>query len=116
MQVKTILKSLLLSYSLTGVCLLLLSYLLFQFDLEKKYLALGITVTYVFSCLAGGVFAGKMLKIKRYLWGMLAGFCYFLLLLLVSYFAAGKWDLTLNHTITIFCMCLGGGTLGGMLS
>ena len=34
----------------------------------------------------------------------------------VSFIVSRSWDMSVQHMITTFCMCLGGGTLGGMLS
>ncbi|MDO4338158.1 MAG: TIGR04086 family membrane protein [Eubacteriales bacterium] len=116
MKVKAVLKSLLFSYAVTGLLLLLLAFLLFQFDLGETPVTAGIIVIYVISCLLGGFMAGKIVRKDKYLWGVLVGFCYFLLLLAVSFGVQGKWDMTLWHGVTTFFMCLGGGTLGGMLS
>ena len=55
MRVKTVLWSLLLSYGLTGLFLLLLAFLLFQFELGEGAAAAGIVFIYVVSCLAGGL-------------------------------------------------------------
>lgn len=116
MKVKTVLKSLLAAYALTGAFLFLLAFLLFQFDLGEGPIAAGIVAVYVISCLAGGFIAGKIMRKDKYLWGILVGLCYFLLLLLVSFTVQGKWDMTVQHLVTTFFMCLGGGALGGMLS
>lgn len=116
MKIKAILKSLLFSYAVTGVFLLLLAFLLFQFDLGEKPVAAGILVVYVLSCLLGGFMAGKIMRKDRYLWGVLTGLFYYLLLITVSFVVKGKWDMSLIHAVTTFFLCLGGGTLGGMLS
>lgn len=116
MKVKAVLKSLLFSYAMTGLLLLLLAFLLFQFDLGEAPVTAGIIVIYVISCLLGGFMAGKIVRKDKYLWGVLVGLCYFLLLLAVSFGVQGKWDMTIQHAATTFFMCLGGGALGGMLS
>lgn len=116
MKVRAILKSLLFSYALTGAFLLLLAFLLFQFDLGEKPVEAGILGVYVLSCLLGGFMAGKILRKDRYLWGFLLGLAYYFLLLAVSFAVRGKWDMSLTHAITTCLMCLGGGALGGMLS
>ena len=59
MKTKTVLRSLFLAYGLTGVCLLLLAFLVFQFDLGLAPVSAGIVAVYVISCLAGGFMAGK---------------------------------------------------------
>ena len=112
MRVKTVLWSLLLSYGLTGLFLLLLAFLLFQFELGEGAAAAGIG----FICLAGGFAAGRIMRKNRYLWGIVTGLSYYVLLLLVSFLAQGKWDMTFIHAVTTFFMCLGGGAIGGMLS
>mgnify|MGYP000886857846 CR=1 FL=1 len=68
MRVKTVLWSLLLSYGLTGLFLLLLAFLLFQFELGEGAAAAGIVFIYVVSCLAGGFAAGRIMRKNRYLW------------------------------------------------
>lgn len=116
MRVKAILKSLLFAYAVTGIFLLLLAFLLFQFNLGEGPVTAGIIVVYVVSCLLGGFMAGKIVRKDRYLWGVLVGLCYYLLLLFVSFAVQGKWDMSLSHALTTFFMCIGGGALGGILS
>lgn len=116
MKMKAILKSLLFSYAVTGVFLLFLAFLLFQFDLGEKPVSAGIVAVYILSCLLGGFMAGKILRKDKYLWGILVGVFYYLLLVTVSFVVKGKWDMSLMHALTTFFLCLGGGALGGMLS
>ena len=116
MKVRAILRSLLFSYAVTGIFLLLLAFLLFQFDLGEKPVSAGIVAVYILSCLLGGVMAGKLIRKDKYLWGILVGVFYYLLLITVSFAVKGKWDMSLMHAVTTFFMCLGGGALGGMLS
>ena len=116
MKIKAILRSLFLAYLLSGACLLLLALLVFKLDIGKGTATAGILVIYVLACLAGGFFAGKLIRKDKYRWGFLVGLCYFLLLAAVSFGVQRKWDMSFQHLITTFFMCLGGGTLGGMLS
>ena len=116
MKVRAILRSLLFSYAVTGIFLLFLAFLLFWFDLGEKPVSAGIVAVYILSCLLGGFLAGKFIRKDKYLWGFLAGLFYYLLLITVSFVVKGKWDMSLLHAVTTFLMCIGGGTLGGMLS
>ena len=116
MKTKTVLRSLFLAYGLTGVCLLLLAFLAFQFDLGLAPVSAGIVAVYVISCLAGGFMAGKIMRKDKCFWGILVGLAYFILLVLVSFAAEGKWDMSFQHLLTTFCMCLGGGALGPLFS
>lgn len=116
MQIKTILRSLLLAYALSGICLLLLALMVFKLDIGQGIVTVGILVIYVVSCLAGGFLSGKLMRQNKYKWGFLVGLCYFVLLMIVSFVVQRRWDMSAQHAITTFFMCLGGGTLGGMLS
>ena len=93
-------KSLLASYIVTGILLLVLTFV-------------GI---YVVSTLIGGMIIGKLTKSKRYLWGMVLGIVYFVLLLLIT---LGVYR-TLNgdsvSIVTSLILCAGGGMTGGMIS
>lgn len=116
MKIKNILKSLLVAYGLTGIFLLILSFLVFRLDLGAAPVAAGIVAVYVVSCLAGGFMAGRLIRRDKYLWGLFVGLAYFLLLVFASFMAQRRWDMSFSHLITTFCMCLGGGALGGMLA
>lgn len=116
MKIKAVLRSLFLAYALTGICLLLLAFLVFQMDIGTGPVTVGIIVIYVISCMAGGFLAGKITRREKYRWGALVGLSYFILLGTVSFIVSGSWDMSPGHMIITLCMCLGGGTLGGMLS
>ena len=58
MKGKAILRSLLLAYGVTGLFLLILAFLLFQFEFGGGTAAVGIIIIYVVSCLVGGFMAG----------------------------------------------------------
>lgn len=52
-------KALLLSYAITGILLLGLAFLLYKLGLGESQVNLGIMVTYIISCLAGGFYMGR---------------------------------------------------------
>ncbi|NLG04572.1 MAG: TIGR04086 family membrane protein [Clostridia bacterium] len=111
-----LLKALLVSYLITGILLLILAFLLYQFDLTEEIISIGIIVIYSLTTFIGGFYIGRKKKNKKFLWGLIFGGCYFLLLMIVS--------LALNHgmpaetdrlfTTSVICIC--GGTFGGMLA
>ena len=111
-----ILRSLLCSYIVTGIFLLLLTLLLYKMNLDEKKVALGITLVYVTSSLAGGFVSGKMAKVKKYLWGLVTGVTYFLLLFIISFVLYRSVQDNGIHIATTFLLCAGSGMLGGMLS
>lgn len=111
-----LLKSLLFSYILTGVLLALLAFALYRFGLGERTVSIAIIVIYVLATLLGGFAAGKRMKSRRFLWGLLMGGAYFLILAVMS-FAVGKGDMQVGSSFfATLALCAGGGMLGGMLS
>ena len=111
-----LLKTLLFSYILTGILLAVLAFLLYRLRLGEQAVAIAIIVIYVAATLFGGFVAGKRLKSRKFLWGLLVGAAYFVVLTLIS-LAAGKGAIQLGNTfVTTLVLCAGGGMLGGMLS
>ena len=109
-------KLLLASYIVTGILLLVLTFFMYKFELNEKIVSAAIVGIYVVSTLIGGVIIGKLTKSKRYLWGMVLGILYFVLLLLIT---LGVYR-TLNgdsvSIVTSLILCAGGGMTGGMIS
>lgn len=116
MKAKAVLKALLCSYTLTGVLLLILAFLLFKMDLSEKMVSMGIVLIYILSCFLGGLLLGKKMKKQKYVWGLLLGVGYFVLLIGVSCLVERGFPMNLGHLITTLIMCVGGGSLGGMIS
>ena len=108
-------KALLLSYAITGILLLGLAFLLYKLGLGESQVNLGIMVTYIISCLAGGFYMGRKGKNRRFLWGMGLGLGYTALLWAVTYLTEHSGG-DLKETILMFFICILGGALGGMLS
>ena len=109
-------KSLLASYIVTGILLLVLTFFMYKFELNEKIVSAAIVGIYVVSTLIGGMIIGKLTKSKRYLWGMVLGIIYFVLLLLIT---LGVYR-TLNgdsvSIVTSLILCAGGRMTGGMIS
>lgn len=114
-KLKQMILFLIVSYLLTGILLLLLAYLLYQFRISDKVLAAGITLTYILSTFFTGLLAGKTKGRKKYLWGLCLGGCYFAVLLLVSFILKkNPGQLSANLPLTMV-LCMASGMLGGML-
>ena len=110
------LKALLCAYVVTGIMLLLLTVLLYKAGLSEENVNAGIILTYVISTFAGGFVIGKLTGVKRFLWGLLAGILYFVLLLLISLGVYHSLQGETGNLLTTFLLCAGGGMLGGMVS
>lgn len=115
-KVLWVLKSLLISYMVTGIMLLLLALMLYKFKLDEKAVSAGIVAIYVAATLIGGLCIGKMAKNRRFLWGLILGALYFLLLILITFGVYRTLDGNGIHMITTFFLCAGGGMVGGMVS
>lgn len=115
-KVMWMLKALLVSYIVTGILLLVLTFLLYKFELNEKLVSAVIVAIYVVSTLIGGIVIGKLAGARRFLWGLSMGVLYFALLLLIT---LGIYR-TLNgdgaNLMTAFILCAGGGMAGGMIS
>ena len=111
----TLLAALLAAWLLTGAGLLLLSVLMFRFGLEEEKLSIGITILYVAATILGGSMAGGRSREKKYLWGLLSGLLYFCILFGISIIRKRTGAIPVRDLILTACLCLGGGTLGGML-
>ena len=63
-------------YIVTGLGLILMAFLMEKFQLNGTFVEVGVTVIYVVSGIAGGLIAGKKMKRKKFLWGLLLGSLY----------------------------------------
>ncbi len=107
---------LLCSYIITMAILMILALLLFKMKLSEGIVSGVIVFTYIAACFVGGFLAGKKMKKKKYLWGLLMGAAYYLVFLILS-MVINKGDIEFSKTIlTTFVLCCGGGMMGGMLS
>lgn len=111
-----VLKALLLSYVVTGALLLLLALLLYRLQLDEQAVSAGIVAVYIVATLIGGLTAGKMAKSRRFLWGLVTGALYFVLLILITLGVYRTLDGSGIHMVTTFILCAGGGMIGGMIS
>lgn len=111
-----ILKALVISYILTAILLLLLAFLLFKFELDEGKVSIGIIIIYLLAGAVGGFFVGKKTGSQKFLWGMVLGAVYFILLLVISLIAGHGIQTQPMQLVTTGCLCIGGGMLGGMLS
>ena len=111
-----ILKCLLLSYLLTTGLLLLLALMLYQFGLSEKIVSICIIVIYIIVTFLAGFLFGKREGSRKFLWGLLMGCVYFLVLILVSLIVNHGASGLNGNFLTVLVLCSASGMLGGMLS
>ncbi len=109
-------KALFLMYFITGVLLFILAFLLFKLQLSEEVVTIGILVSYVLATFLGGLYIGKKMQNRKFLWGLTAGFLYFAILLLVTLAINRTLGDGAGNVITTMIMCVCGGTFGGMLA
>lgn len=101
----------------TIVLILLLTVLVYNTDISGTISGILIVAIYVLGPFAGAFLLGKMMKKKRYLWGMLLGVIYFAVFVLISLLTAETGAAPeIRDYIQVLLAVLPGGILGGMFS
>lgn len=111
-----LLKALLFSYVVTGISLLLLSVLLYKFEWNEHLVSAAIVAVYVLSTIVGGIVIGKLVRTRRFFWGLLLGNLYFILLLVITIILYRSLPGNGLNMLTAWILCAGGGMTGGMIS
>lgn len=111
-----LLKCLLFSYILTGGLLMLLALLVYRFGLSEKIVSIAIIAIYIGATFFTGFVTGKKLMSRRFLWGLVMGSAYFLVLVILSIAVNHSFKDVASNFFTVMVMCAGSGMLGGMLS
>ena len=114
--VKDILVSLFGGYAVTILGIVMLAFLLLILQISENTVEIGILVIYVLACLMAGVIVGKRTKSRKFLWGMVSGSMYFLILFMISLAAKQSMENIGSDLVTTLFICAGSGTLGGMIS
>lgn len=109
-----LLKCLLFSYLLTAIMLLLLAFLLYKLGLSEGIVSIAISAIYVVATFAAGFVAGKKLMTRKFIWGMLLGALYFIILAVISLLVNQSVGELSDSFFTTFILCTAGGTMGGM--
>lgn len=112
----TFLIFLLLAYVITIGGLLVLAFLLYKIPLSDSAVNIGIVVIYTLSTFLTAFICGKKLQKKKFLWGLLLGAAYFLILLIISLITNQSTVSLGSNALTAFLICAGSGMLGGMLA
>ncbi len=113
---KVLLRSLIISYLLSGVLLLTLSFVLYKLKLKEEQINTAVYGVYVVSCLIGGLLSGKAIKTRRFFWGLLTGLLYFLILFAASLLTRQGTPPESSRMLTVLACCAAGGMAGGMMS
>lgn len=114
--VKDIFVSLVGGYGLTFLGIVILALLLLMFQISEDMVDVGIILIYILACLGTGIIMGKRTKLKKFFWGMIGGGMYFFVLLIMSMLLHNSLGGEGRELLTVLFICVGSGTLGGMIS
>lgn len=110
-----VVKGVILAYAVSAVVLLVLAFLLFQWDVSEGVVRGGIVFAYVFSCFVSGMVVSRCRSGRKYLWGILMGALYYLILLVTSMICNRTVFTSIPGILPALFLCVSGGMLGGML-
>ena len=112
----TVVEGLIIAYAVTGVLLAALAFTVFRFHLSEALTDVAIVAIYVIVTFIGAFITGKKVKERKFLWGLLLGTLYILIISLVAILIGQVFHVTSAANITTAVLCVGGGLLGGMIS
>lgn len=111
-----VIKALAISFFTTALLIVVFAFVMFKFNISENIIALGVTVIYIISCGLGGFYIGRAMGERKFMWGLLIGALYLMVLLVLSAIIGGDKSLLSGNILSLVLLCLGGGTLGGMLA
>lgn len=111
-----VMAALLIMYIISGILLLLLAFMLFKMELGEMFVKAAVIVIYVVTGLIGGFFVGKRLKDRKFLWGLLTGSIYFIILVIFSAILKQGFQIEMDKVLTTWILCGASGMAGGMIS
>lgn len=114
-SILVILKTLLISIPLTLVFLLILTFLSFKNHMSSESIKVGLIIIYVINSFISGYIAGKISKIRRFLYGAIASLSLYIILLTAATIISGSFPSLSIHILPIIIFTVG-GTIGGMFS
>jgi len=115
-RITFVLKCLLFSYLITAGLLLLLALFLYRFEIPEQVVKISIIVIYVAVTFLAGFIAGKRMTTRKFLWGLLMGALYFVVLIIVSLAVNKGLTGGTNEFVTVMLLCTCSAMLGGMIS
>lgn len=103
-------------YLITAVLLFFFALLVQKLQMPDGAVRIGICVIYVISCFMGGLLAGKILRNRKFLWGLLLGLMYVIVMIGITLAVKNGMSVSASEAGADLLLCLGAGMLGGMIS
>ncbi|MDR1700458.1 MAG: TIGR04086 family membrane protein [Lachnoclostridium sp.] len=110
-----VVKYLFVAYVVTMIILAILALLLYKVNISEGVVNGGVVFSYIFSSFIAGLFFCKQKAERKFLWGALIGFLYFVIIMLVSVILNRQLFMQIPNLFSVFTLCTLGGMMGGML-
>lgn len=115
-----LIRALLVSYMVSGLLLLALSFALYRLKLKEAQINQAVFAVYGIACLTGGFVCGKITGSRRFFWGFFwglsSGLLYFAVLFVLSQAVSHGASPISSRTATVMLLCTAAGAIGGILS
>jgi len=113
-QIKALAVGILMGYAITCIVFLGYSMLITYTGMTERNLAMVVAVTTLLSVMVAGYDAAKGADSQGWLWGMIAGLIYILILTVLMMSVLQRFAVD-TRTITSIVLALAGGGMGGIL-
>lgn len=108
-------KGVVLAYIISALVLVVLAFLMYKMELSESVVRGAIIFAYVVSCFVSGMVVSANREGRRYLWGLLQGVIYYVILLVVSMICNRAVFTQIPGILPALFLCAFGGMLGGMV-
>ncbi|MCT4687588.1 TIGR04086 family membrane protein [Vallitalea sp.] len=108
------LKAIMIGYIITILCVLLLSFIVYKYDPSNSQINIGRVVIIILATIIMGLLIGRGIGKNKWMYGAIAGVIYFVIFVIASIIINKNSGIS-GDAISLFFMCVGGSTLGGML-
>ena len=115
-KVTPLIKTMVYAYIISGLLLFLLAFFMLKLDLSGALVNGGVVAIYIVSCFIGGFLMGKNCEQGQFIWGLITGIAYFLILVIISAIMNTFTGMDTSRLLSALFICGFSGMLGGMLS
>ena len=109
-------KAVLLSFIVSAILLLITSALMLGSNMSASFVGVFVIAIYIISNFLSGLIMGKGMEQRKFLWGIVSGLMYFVVIFVLSIFVMSTKDFSLMATIRTLLICTISGMVGGMVS
>ncbi len=109
-------KAVLVSFIVSAILLLITSALMLGSNMSASFVGVFVIAIYIISNFLSGLIMGKGMEQRKFLWGIVSGLMYFVVIFVLSIFVMSTKDFSLMATIRTLLICTISGMVGGMVS